>query len=120
LIRGGGVVDTAGMRTAVLMALVLAACGGEKTTSETESGGTGVVTTGGTDSASSGATSEATAAVTEASSGTGGESGVPAKYSDGCAPTDGAAVDFSIGISERSCIAASSPKSAMQLHGRLR
>jgi len=95
------------MRTALFVALVLAACGGEKTTSDTESSGS--PGTSGTDGASSGSgvTDAQTGAVTDAesSSGTGGGSGVPAKYSDGCAPTDGAAVDFSIGIAERSCMA---------------
>ena len=41
-----------------------------------------------------------------------------AKYSDGCAPDDGAAVDFSVGITERMCSAdfgADAPKLRISL-----
>lgn len=89
-----------------MFAVVIAGCGGEKTTSEGESSGmseTGGSATGSTTGSSTGATEPTGSAATDGTSG--GASGVPAKYSDGCAPDDGAAVEFSIGIAERACAA---------------
>lgn len=106
--RRARVGDAAGMRHGLLVgmfAVGIAGCGGEKTTSEGSSGGSGGMseTGGGATGSSTGATEPTGSAATDATSG--GASGVPAKYSDGCAPDDGAAVDFSIGIAERACAA---------------
>lgn len=123
--------DTAPMRTppsalrvGLGLALALAACGGGKSTSDTDTatdatGGDTSGTAATADAGSSGSTlaSEPTSSSTSASTSTasatststdpttGGAAGEPAKYSDACAPDDGAAVEFSIGIALRECTA---------------
>lgn len=82
--------------TLALQGWLLAGCGGDKTTTDGESSGT----SGAAESTTS--TGEASTGPT-GTDGTGGGTGVPAKHSEGCAPTDGAAVDFSIGVAERLC-----------------
>lgn len=119
--------DTAHMRTPPIaprvglgLALVLAACGGGKSTSDTDTatdatGGetSGTATTADPGSSGSTLASEPTSTSASTSSAsstateptTGGAAGEPAKYSDACAPDDGAAVDFDIGIALRECTA---------------
>lgn len=102
------------------LALVLAACGGGKSTSDTDTatdatGGetSGTATTADPGSSGSTLASEPTSTSASTSSAsstateptTGGAAGEPAKYSDACAPDDGAAVDFDIGIALRECTA---------------
>ncbi|MBK7827422.1 hypothetical protein [Nannocystis sp.] len=90
----------------LLIALGLAACGDGKTMSGSDGGSTGA---GATDtSASDTATSEASASGSSSAASeptTGGVAADPAKYGQACAPDDGSAVEFSIGIAARECTA---------------
>lgn len=113
------------LRAGLGLALALAACGGGKSSSDSDTDATGSETSAsasGTsatgdetsattaDPGSSGATlatdpSSSSTDPTTTDPTTGGAAGEPAKYSDGCAPDDGAAVDFDIGIALRECTA---------------
>lgn len=112
------------MRSVLLAApltLVLAACGDGKTTATDgdDSASTANASTGpagATGTAGTAAMTDATAVTTDASGSmsdssptssgpttTGGLDAAPSKYSQACAPDDGAAVEFRVGIAQRSC-----------------
>lgn len=86
----------------------VAGCGDDKSASESE---TTAATSEATTTTSTMSTTESTTTTTTSesttttSTTTGSGDGEPAKYSESCAPDDGPAVEFSIGIALRECAA---------------